>query len=173
MIAPPRAGTNSTPMPKLRVKAISINLRSSGLGGIDATTLPSFLPASTIFSQSAGFDCAAAGAAVRQAANIGPIRPIGPIFRILIKVTLQPTSQLCVLELGHFHRHRDLGDRRFEVDANLRIFVFVFDQCAALVSAPAHAFFIEGAPATEKEFSDSPLYRNASCRAGSLPVLKC
>src|ERR1051325_4858805 len=54
-------------MPYRRVKASSIVLRSSGLGGIEATTFPSFFAASTIRSQSVAFAWAKAVATVSAA----------------------------------------------------------------------------------------------------------
>src|SRR6266478_4333447 len=50
----PRAGTNSSAMPKRLVKASSIPLRSSALGGIETTTLPSCFARSSSCCQSFG-----------------------------------------------------------------------------------------------------------------------
>src|SRR5215510_9495108 len=57
--------------------------------------------------------------------------------------------------LKHRHLHGDPGsaDLVFEIDSDLRIFIFVFDQGTALANAGANAFLIDGLPDAEKIFS--------------------
>src|SRR5262249_3935578 len=55
----------------------------------------------------------------------------------------------------HRHLHGDPGSANlvFEIDSDLRIFIFVFDQSTALSNARANSLLIDGLPDAEKIFS--------------------
>src|SRR5262245_867032 len=61
-------------------------------------------------------------------------------------------SRLRILKYGHFHRHSCPVNLVFEIDPDLWIFVFVFDERAAFAQTRAHAFLVDGFPDTEEIF---------------------
>src|SRR5262249_57633450 len=62
-------------------------------------------------------------------------------------------SQLRVLKHRHLHGDPGSPDLVFEIDSDLRIFIFVFDEGSALANALANSLFIDCLPDTEKIFS--------------------
>src|SRR5262245_26704591 len=69
------------------------------------------------------------------------------------KRTFDWRSQLRVLKHRHLHGDPGSPDLVFEIDSDLRIFIFVFDQGTALANARANSLFIDGLPDAEKIFS--------------------
>src|SRR5262245_50620845 len=148
MLLAPRATLSSSSMPgKAFGKPVSNSLRNSALVGMETTTRASFLAAAYTFSHS--LLCAEIETEVSEETAIDSDRtpdnlPIDP-----------PSfcSRRRIVELRHRHRHARLLNRRFKVDANLRIFIFVFDHRSTLARAGAHAFFVDGAPAAEEKIA--------------------
>src|SRR5688572_5005696 len=125
-----------------------MDARNSVLAGNDTTTLPSFLASSIVLSHSEG---GFAGCARTNPGNSNkPEKSTMTVFAPSLIIELLCTD---VIEPWHLGRHAELLDGDFEIDANLRIFVFVLDHRAALAHASANSFFVYGAPTTEQIFT--------------------
>src|SRR5262249_482028 len=62
-------------------------------------------------------------------------------------------SERRVLKHRNLHGDPAPADLVFEIDSDLRIFIFVFDQGTALANARANSLLIDGLPDAEKIFS--------------------